>query len=401
MDSSFTKLFITFVIFVTSGESYKIIHENNNSIQYHASYSGNENMDSYNERISPEVFNQKMPLLLLKLIVDIITYKETKVIDSNISKESAKAYDRILVTTGYIGDEGQENGRTSEVIDMVNPNITCNNLESAPNGRWASVGGLVNRRPLICGGFNGTHSFKDCFSVQGNGINHQNISMTQTRSFATSVVLTDQEFNDYLWVVGGYETKDVNTTEFVYDNKKAVAGPTLPFIVAHHCMVQVSDNAIYIIGGKVDGEISNQVWIADPTNNFEMKKGPPLQEGRYFFSCAVFQDPDSLFNKIVVAGGYNQSRVDTNSVEILDPFPDPTISNKWEYGPSLPTTDSNIVAMVTSPDQKGVIGSMGNILVELRSGATNWKILSQRLKYGRKMPVIVAIPNDLTSCGET
>ena len=55
--------------------------------------------------------------------------------------------------------------------------------------------------------------------------------------------------------------------------------------------------------------------------------------------------------------------------------------------------------MVTSPDQKGVIGSMGNILVELRSGATNWKILSQSLKYGRKMPVIVAIPNDLTSCG--
>ena len=56
--------------------------------------------------------------------------------------------------------------------------------------------------------------------------------------------------------------------------------------------------------------------------------------------------------------------------------------------------------MVTSPDQKGVIGSMGNLLVELRSGATNWKILSQSLKYGRKMPVIVAIPNDLTSCGK-
>ena len=77
----------------------------------------------------------------------------------------------------------------------------------------------------------------------------------------TKYLFADQEFNDYLWVVGGYETKDVNTTEFVYDNKKAVAGPTLPFIVAHHCMVQVSDNAIYIIGGKVDGEISNQGFI--------------------------------------------------------------------------------------------------------------------------------------------
>ena len=97
MNSSFTKLFITFVIFITSGESYKIIHENNNSIQYHASYSGYENMDSYNERVSPQVFNQKMPLLLLKLIVDIITYKETKAIDSNISKESAKGKNSMVI----------------------------------------------------------------------------------------------------------------------------------------------------------------------------------------------------------------------------------------------------------------------------------------------------------------
>ena len=73
---------------------------------------------------------------------------------------------------------------------MENPNITCSNLGSAPNGRWASVGGLVNHKPLICGGFNGTHSFKDCFTVQGNVSNQQNISMTQIRSFATSVVLT-------------------------------------------------------------------------------------------------------------------------------------------------------------------------------------------------------------------
>ena len=101
MDTSFTKLFITFVIFITSGKSYKIIHENNNSIQYHASYSGNENMDSYNERVSPEVFNQKMPLLLLKLIVDIISYKETKIIDSNITKEYAKGKNSMLIKVSH------------------------------------------------------------------------------------------------------------------------------------------------------------------------------------------------------------------------------------------------------------------------------------------------------------
>ena len=97
MDSSVIKLLISITIFITTGESFKIIHENNNSIQYNASYSGYENMDSYNERVSSDVSNQKMPLLLLKLIVDIISYKETKVIYSNISKESAKGKVSMLI----------------------------------------------------------------------------------------------------------------------------------------------------------------------------------------------------------------------------------------------------------------------------------------------------------------
>ena len=57
-----------------------------------------ETIDSYNERVSPEVLKQKMPLLLLKLIVDIISYKEAKVIDSNISKESAKGKISTLIS---------------------------------------------------------------------------------------------------------------------------------------------------------------------------------------------------------------------------------------------------------------------------------------------------------------
>ena len=96
-------------------------------------------------------------------------------------------YDRILVTTGFIGDEGQETARTSEVIDLFNPNISCSNLENAPSVRWASVGGVLNGRPLICGGFNPPFSFQDCFYVQGD--HNQNISMIQKRSFASSVVM--------------------------------------------------------------------------------------------------------------------------------------------------------------------------------------------------------------------
>ena len=53
--------------------------------------------------------------------------------------------------------------------------------------RWAAVGGVLNGRPLICGGFNGAQSFKDCFYVEGKPA--ENVSMTRIRSFATSTVL--------------------------------------------------------------------------------------------------------------------------------------------------------------------------------------------------------------------
>ena len=62
--------------------------------------------------------------------------------------------------------------------------------------------------------------------------------------------------------------------------------------------------------------------------------------------------------------------------------------------------------MVTSPDGKGVVGLLvGNdtihpdsSLVEFRSEETSWTIMSQKLKYGRTMPVALAIPNDMTTC---
>ena len=146
--------------------------------------------------------------------------------------------------------------------------------------------------------------------------------------FIILIFFTDESFNDYLWVVGGYEHEDLNSTEFVYTDKESAPGPTLDFIIAHHCMATLNENAIYIIGGKQDGEISNQVWIADPKNGFEIKKGPTLNEGRYFMSCGVYKDSDGV-KKIVVAGGINATKNDTNTVEILWPY---TSSDTWEFG---------------------------------------------------------------------
>merc|ERR1711874_730751 len=117
--------------------------------------------------------------------------------------------------------------------------------------------------------------------------------------------------------------------------------------------------------------------------------------------------------KIIVAGGLNKLRKDINSVEILNP----AISNKWEYGPSIPSKPFNLHAgarnpfvggaMVTSPNGKGVVailvgayasdineidsnkahGQKSNTLIELKAGASNWTILNQKLEYARTMPI--------------
>ena len=97
------------------------------------------------------------------------------------------------MTTGYISSRtGHEDGRVSEVIDLVDPNRSCSPLEDAPSARWNSVGGNLNGRPLICGGWLPNDRLQDCFFVQGN--TNQKISMTQQRASASVVVLNGEKY---------------------------------------------------------------------------------------------------------------------------------------------------------------------------------------------------------------
>ena len=115
----------------------------------------------------------------------------------------------------------------------------------------------------------------------------------------------------------------MNTTKFFSLDKPPQKGPNLPFGVSSHAMVQVSPKAIYLIGGFQDDIITNKTWIIDPTNNFEVRKGPSLNEPRILHSCGKLMLNNKVY--IVVAGGQNTDSdgwYDTldgiNSVEILD-----------------------------------------------------------------------------------
>ena len=99
------------------------------------------------------------------------------------------------MTTGYISSRtGHENGRVSEVIDLVDSSRTCSPLEEAPSARWNSVGGNLNGRPLICGGWLPDERLQDCFFVEGTQGGNKYISMTQQRAAAAVVVLNGKKY---------------------------------------------------------------------------------------------------------------------------------------------------------------------------------------------------------------
>ena len=182
------------------------------------------------------------------------------------------------------------------------------------------TGGILQGKPLICGGAKYSVMGKniydvlpDAYSVLPKHENKklskkqkllQNINgeMLDERAYFASVTLNINQYTTNLWVTGGLgrqKTKSISTSEFVLirdaldlDDKNepseiqqidSIEGPNLPFTLAYHGMVKVSENAVYIIGGRQNDEISKDVWIVDPTDDYSIIKGPSLKTSRYFF----------------------------------------------------------------------------------------------------------------------
>ena len=82
-----------------------------------------------------------------------------------------------------------ENGLHSEVIDIDNENTKCDELANSAHPVQGAAGGLVSRKPMICGGFNEsplTGGSKKCFIL---GENHP-ITMEHERTYPASISIS-------------------------------------------------------------------------------------------------------------------------------------------------------------------------------------------------------------------
>ena len=151
-----------------------------------------------------------------------------------------------------------------EIINLIDPKMKYEFIDER-TARSRATGFLLQDQPIICGGM----KFKDYIIL---GQPDQTFETLEERECSTGLVLN----KNLAWIVGGRTLLDNQPTEFISLDQTPVQGPTLPPLdyLSSQAMVRVDKETIYMI-------YHHDTWIIDPTNDFKMEKGPPLNWPQY------------------------------------------------------------------------------------------------------------------------
>ena len=236
--------------------------------------------------------------------------------------------------------------------DLKNANNSCSNWRVYPLSPPGSVGFLdFHGKPVICGGWN-TNEQSTCFSFAKSNIWNSYYNMKHPRSYA-AVTSSNWFSKTQTFLVSGGNSSFGNTAEILTETGWSLVPKPMPYYVHYHCSVMLNSTTVFVIGGLVNGTISNTVLLFDLVA-MAWSFGQPLNNARQSHSCGkIIQGNDYV---IIVVGGDNNGMM--MSVEIFNP-----INNSWSYGPSLPY---GIAAAGLAEDTMG-----GVILVGGRSNNNN------------------------------
>ena len=248
----------------------------------------------------------------------------------------------ILVSSGRSGKIGQYHfPDTVEILDLLNPKFKFS-FKDARAARDSPIGGLIQNQPIVCGG----NLFG--FGLAGEELeiapiivlgqpekkikmldhwlkkNLEKFSRDRQHPPQRSGLVVDE---NTLWITSNHYLEKVTKSEIIswnMHNRQWTIGPELPMAFSFHVVVQVDPKSIYFIGGggiKCTGE---ETFIIDPTNNFKIRKGPPMNVVRRMqHAGAKMKINGKIF--IVVVGP-------ANTVEILDTS---SPKNGWKFGKKL------------------------------------------------------------------
>lgn len=217
----------------------------------------------------------------------------------------------ILVATG----DPHEKSRHTEYFN-VNKKMACSTNDTSlfPTKLYYAAGGVLDKRPTICGGYDGSNIRNDCWQFMEAKWNLAGFSLKTKRYLHASLVI-----NDELIISGGYDESynRLQSTEII-KNGISRPGPDLKSALSSHCMVSF-EGSTWVIGGYTNtGEETSQTWIHDTQMNYK-EDGPKLTSSRSYHGCSTVRRND--VETILVVGGYE----DGSTAEYLD-----ILTNTWK-----------------------------------------------------------------------
>ena len=208
-----------------------------------------------------------------------------------------------------------------QIIHLSDHTKECVDMPDYPISMHQATGAIVSGTLIICGGRTSTADYlTSCYTFDASYFSWIFLTnLTIPRSQMASVSL-----DGALWITGGYTDNGGNedaTTEIVFLNGTVSAGPMLPSARDDHCMVNLHDGKVLILGSDGGSTDQRSSIIFDITNN-NHAAAPRLLFDREGAGCTIFKSAKhNNRHVILVVGGEN-----TNTAEIYDY----TESIEWE-----------------------------------------------------------------------
>ena len=273
---------------------------------------------------------------------------------------------KVLAITGYDGGRLAD----TEVLDLLNPDLKCQNLAPFAMGKSSATGALVKGSVVVCGGsYYG--SLDQCHTVSKSNFTFLTYMDTR-RSNAASIAIKNT-----LWALGG-SGGGSTSTEYVGMNMSSEPIPSendwnckngkqitlskvcdgqqdcdegedeehcmMPLPLMGHTILEIEPYVYMLIGGESSG-FSGKTFIKKAYQNWT--PGPNLTEARHSHTAGLITDQITLKKSVVVFGGgtpFNTGNQILNSVEMLSlPIED---NSMWQPGN---TEFSLIVLTVDNP----------------------------------------------------
>ena len=198
------------------------------------------------------------------------------------------------------------NSKSVQVID-VDGTETCSDLAPYPFNPTFGGGGLLEDTPVICGG---AWVNKECYSYDKASTTWQLLAnlVTGRRFFGAGI------FKGALWVTGGDNGSDLDSTEIIALDGTVTSGISLPNARHGHCMVVINNDEFMILGSSFPTDQRRNTLIYN-ANSKTFRSGPSMIYDRRHATCSMFQSILHNDRHVVLCAGGN---FDQGTAELLD-----------------------------------------------------------------------------------